>query len=1122
MNGAPEFIDNRDGNTMAEALVRVLGGSLGGMAEEAAARPADLAVAAAFFSPKGLSDLSPHLEGLDRVRLMFGVEAPRDVEVRRPELGEPPERFEARLVREGLRQSEAAARAARDRFPFTREGVAALRRLVAHLRAEHVEVRRYERAFLHAKAYVFASPDGVFGGRAGVIAGSSNLTGGGLARNLELNLGRYDDPVVRQARAWFDDLWAEAEPVDLAGLYEEIFAPYTPWEIFLRILFRLYSDEVGELAKEDKGLPLTSFQTHGVARALRLIRDCGGAIVADEVGLGKTFIAAEVVRVYHANRQRALLICPAQLRDTTWKKFLARHRLEISVECLSFEELANDAQLRDPRRAGPAATHLERPLHEYQLVVVDEAHNYRNPDAPTRAAVLRRLLFGQRRDLLLLTATPVNNSLWDLFHLIRFFVRQDAFLAERGVLSLYERFQQAMRTDPSDLSPDLLYPIIDSTCVKRTREFVKKHYTGDTIIGPDGRRQAIIFPRPQPITVRYALDDPLPALFDDVETALDPNGHAGALSFSRYGVEAFRKGAHDAEEDARLAATVGLIRSALLKRFESSPYAFRRTLETLIAGHEVFLEALDKGRVVTTRFLREIGADEETTLDELLATSPEAEPADLFDAPRLRRAVESDLAILRRLAAGVGQIAPEKDSKLIALVHELENIASQAAEEGLDPIDEIQKRKAILFSFFADTVKYVRDFLVAEADRNPNLRAYRGRIAAVTGGDDLEEFSRQDALYGFAPISTEAPPRRDADLYDSCQHRRARRGRQPPAVSPRHQSRRAVEPDAAGATARTHRPHRQHASARLSADDLSRRAARSASQSGAAHPRQDRDGSGLDRRRETCRGGGARRAGLHRDARRNRPAAAGRPDALRARRHRRGGANRRGVPANLAQSPCREPRADNQSALEGRLRHGQGGGESGVLFCAAVGPRTYLRFVRTDADWQPLRLPAEPETGNPGGPAIESDTPRVVPKSLEEDVIFDLWEVAQQDIWRAWTLETDPANLQPKVRPLNRRVADFIRANQPPETDAARINAALDVVESPWPRREEAMLREWFDDARAGAAKAASLIDRILETGLEPFRGPEPLPPIRFDEIKLLCWLALSPEIRDGIEGGAA
>ena len=170
-------------------------------------------------------------------------------------------------------------------------------------------------------------------------------------------------------------------------------------------------------------------------------------------------------------------------------------------------------------------------------------------------------------------------------------------------------------------------------------------------------------------------------------------------------------------------------------------------------------------------------------------------------------------------------------------------------------------------------------------------------------------------------------------------------------------------------------------------------------------------------------------------------------------------------------------------------------------------------------------MSANPETGETGGPMIESelgtclrlaecepDTPRVVPKSLEEDVIFELWEVAQQDIWRAWMLETDPANLQPKVRPLNRRVADFIRANKPPDLDATRINAALDVVESPWPRREEAMLREWFeDDTRAGGAKAAYLVDQILETGLEPFRGPEPLSPIRFDEIELVCWLALSP-----------
>ena len=154
-NTAPEFIDNRDGNTLAEALAGLLRGSVRGGLAEAGVRPAELAIASAFFSPKGLADLAPHLDGLQRVRLMFGIESPRDVEMRRPNLGESPEHFDARLIREGLKEAEGAARAARDRFPFTREGIAALRRLIHRLRGQNIEVRRYERAFMHAKAYNF-------------------------------------------------------------------------------------------------------------------------------------------------------------------------------------------------------------------------------------------------------------------------------------------------------------------------------------------------------------------------------------------------------------------------------------------------------------------------------------------------------------------------------------------------------------------------------------------------------------------------------------------------------------------------------------------------------------------------------------------------------------------------------------------------------------------------------------------------------------------------------------------------------------------------------------------------------------------------------------------------------
>src|SRR5262249_9191149 len=127
---------------------------------------------------------------------------------------------------------------------------------------------------------------------------------------------------------------------------------------------------------------------------------------------------------------------------------------------------------------------------------------------------------------------------------------------------------------------------------------------------------------------------------------------------------------------------------------------------------------------------------------------------------------EADLGKLLELRAKAAKIAPERDPKLKVLIHELERIAVQAKEEATDAIDEAQRRKVLLFSFFADTVGYVRNFLRREVERNPALPSSKGRAIDVTGDDALEEISRQDAIYGFAPISTEAPPGRDIDRYD--------------------------------------------------------------------------------------------------------------------------------------------------------------------------------------------------------------------------------------------------------------------------------------------------------------------------------------------------------------------
>ena len=630
----PDFIDNRNENTLEQALGEVLEGSSSGCPND------EVRIATAFFSPTGFAKISDFLKKVPTVRLLLSVDLAAGAATGDRRLEENEKMFEQRRMKAGLTHMSETMMRERDRLPFTRSSNAALKKLVDILRAGNMEVRRYEQAFLHAKTYIFSATDGLLEKNAGIIVGSSNLTSAGLTSNLELNLGRYDHSTVQKGLDWFDDLWDEAVPYDLATIFEKAMHVYTPWDIFIRVLWQLYGDEVEEDARNDGGLPLTNFQKHGVNRALRLIESSGGAIVADEVGLGKTFIAGEILSIYHKRRQRTLLICPAALRDSTWQKFLSR--FELFAECRSFEDLAADEQLRDAQRPNANQKKLDQTIEEYQLVIIDEAHNYRNPDAPTRAAALRSLLFGQPKDLLLLTATPVNNSLWDLYNLLRFFVRQDAHFAQRGILSIKRLFDRAASEDPSSLSPDVLYPIIDATTVKRTRQFVKNHYTGDQIKGSDGRLVSIVFPQPKAISVRYSLEEVLPGFFDRLEAALDPESD-DAIKFARYMPDAYLLTEIDSEENGRSRAMVGLLRSGLLKRFESSSFAFGKTVQKMIQEHNIFLEALSDGYVVTTKFMQEIsGDDDDEVFKDMLAGTDNKDDAEHYDLEELSKAVEHD------------------------------------------------------------------------------------------------------------------------------------------------------------------------------------------------------------------------------------------------------------------------------------------------------------------------------------------------------------------------------------------------------------------------------------------------------------------------------------------------
>lgn len=1087
----PLFVDNRDGNTLARAIRGYLAAL-----RAAGKTPAELCVASCYFNPQGLELIAGEAQHLPCIRLLLGAEpTPEALRPQRTPYDPTEPEFTRRRVRQELAQLQRGLARDRDLLPFDLSEDRAIRRLLDFLRSGRIEVRRYERNFLHAKAFLFRGQD------PGLLAGSANLTRAGMQTNLELVLGHHETPLVERVEGWFESLWDEAQPFDLAALYAELFEEVPPYLVYLRVLWQLYHAELEEETQETGAIPITAFQQHGVWRARKILAKYGGVMVADGVGLGKTYTAGEIIRDYRERRQRVLLVCPASLRDTTWDRFLNQHQL--LVECLSYEELANDAQL------GGEQQHLKNPLDDYALVVVDEAHNYRNPDAPKRAAILRRLLAGKRRDLLLLTATPVNNSLWDLYHLLRFFLKQDAWLAERGVLSVRERFERAMREDPFDLSPDLLYPIIDATTVKRTRRFVTKHYASDLIRAPDGRMTPIRFPQPVASSIAYDLGAVLPGFFERLEEILMPLEGAPRLRLARYQPERYPARGGDGSDDTAL---VGLLRSALLKRFESSVEAFRRTLGRMIREHESFIDALARGYIVRKDFFRELSAaGDEGEIEEILAASEHAEPAVDYDRVRLEADVRTDLELLREMASVSATIPPSHDPKLAALIEELVRIAAEAEREAIDAEDARQKRKAMVFSHFEDTIDWIEEHLLDAIERDPRLADYRGRVASVSGADARRGIPRQAALHGFAPVSTGAPPHAQEDRFDLllctdvlAEGMNLQQSRNvvnydlpwnPMRLVQRHGRVDRIGSPHARVFLRTFFPDAQLDALLDLESRVRRKLAQAAASVGVEDAPIERGATGEQSFAET----------------REEIEKLRRADASLYEAGGSAGAAQTGEEYRQELRKALERYGDAIRDLPWRSGSGMRKGEvAGHLFCASAGDRTYLRFVPLESGSEIL---GEFGTCLRLFECSES-TPRVLSEAMME-AAYGAWTRARQHIFDAWNFETDPANLQPKIRRLNRNVAAFLRDNPPTDIQQDRLHRCLDAIESPWPLREENLLRAaWEREFPSASERARHLIEAVETIGAEPFLAPAPLPPIDIDEIHLIAWIALETEER--------
>ncbi|MCG7414242.1 SNF2-related protein [Microbacterium aurum] len=1105
---------------------------------EALAVPPSAAIATAYINPAGFLLLADELEKLPRIRILLGADPVPD-----PLLPVDADATLQKRLDAALTDHVRWLKAERDALGFELKATQSARRLVAWLRAADergepiVEIRRYTGGFLHGKAFISHHPT-----HPAYLAGSSNLTYAGLTRNAELNVGASGQHgSTPQVIDWFEECWADSEAFDLAGLYEPLWAEHTPWSVFLRMLLARYGEHLDDEQAGPTRFELTRFQADGVKRMRRLLEEIGGVLVADEVGLGKTFLALEVIAAAtEEQRQRVLVAAPAALKASVWVPVLERYDISRRVSVHSYEEIRSRM---DPDH--PEHNSFYERAEDAALVIVDEAHNLRNAGAARSEALDRIILAGRHpKKVVLLTATPVNNSLIDLETLVKYFIRDDARFASIGIPSIRKYIRDAQALDPEALTPAHLFDLMDQVAVRRTRKFVKDNYRGETIAGPGGKKIPVEFPDADVQRVDYQLDVPGEVLVDAVTYALDiPDDEAHVASFSvrrsdpgRLLLARYVPSRYLRSEDLNKTevSNMGLLRSALLKRLESSPTALAGTLGVLIQTHEAFLSALGKGTVLVGGALRDYVNSESEDLDEIVAgldedTEHQATAAELYDAELLASDVERDLLLIRHLQALAEAAAHDGEPKVAALLAELERIAAEAEKPAVTNAPSGDRRKVIVFSTYADTIRDLHERLIDALEEVPDgspLAAYRGRVAPAVIGEfasgkrgGIDQPTRAKAVANFAPrtagrLRDDGTPI-EADLYDillttdvlaegvnlqQAAHivnydlpwnpmRIVQRHGRVDRIGSQHKS---IELDVFFPA--------EHLDEFLGLEQTLIRKLRQADAAigagkvlpGVSHypPQEHYDPDAiLGEIEELIEQGGGSAAGSGEEYRRRLANALDADHALRGR---------------LEDLPYGIGSGFVNPSVSGRS----------FVFCMKMGDTGHIWFRNVNADdaWQPVadedgRVVVDDTlislvTADPGKP----DRPRSLPDEAFR-AAYEAWALAQEDAHDEWMRSTDPNALAAEI-PASFRDAREVILNQGGHLGAAQLQTIKRLNTVPNAKARKAMRAALRTPGKPETVVAA--IVQVLDGfGIQPAEKVEPLPPIARDDVRLIAWMAV-------------
>ena len=632
------------------------------------------------------------------------------------------------------------------------------------------------------------------GGKSVSITGATSLSGPSLgyinSKPMYLNIYTDDNELNSTLKSKFNEIWNNEDLLkdvkkDILNKIKYLYKDNSPEFLYFITLYNIFKDfleenDNKEVIKSRTGFKdtevwnrLYNFQKDGVVGAINKIETYGGCIIADSVGLGKTFEALAIIKYYELRNCRVLVLAPKKLRDN-WSVYRVNDKRNILAKDRFNYDLLNHTDLS---RKGGMSGDIDLSFvnwGNYDLVVIDESHNFRNNvavnDRETRYEKLMNNIIkaGVKTKVLMLSATPVNNKLDDLKNQLAFITEDNDKALEKTaeIKSIMSTLRNAQSTfnkwgdlEESEKTTEILldmlnfdyFKLLDSLTIARSRKHIEKYYNINDI----GQ-----FPkRLKPENVKEDID-----ILDDFPSFKEINNQILKLNLSVYApikyVLPHKRDYYNKLYDTKAKGgkvlfkqmdreqnIVFLMKTNFLKRLESSINSFTITLEKVLYNINSKIKKLSVINDDITLDIDDIDPLDTSIEQFTIGDKVKIKIKDI-DKIKYKQDLEHDRDILLDLLSKSKKIDETRDKKL----HELKNVITRKIN---NPINEDNK-KIIIFTAFADTAKYLYKNISVWAKDNYNLNS-----ALVTGSENPKttiKMSRVDlnkVLINFSPISKE-------------------------------------------------------------------------------------------------------------------------------------------------------------------------------------------------------------------------------------------------------------------------------------------------------------------------------------------------------------------------------